>query len=98
MKLSCENDVDIQLYDGETAIVMWPDGLLSGAGEDSVEYEGMTVHYSGYNGDGTGLGMEYIIVEGTVSVDLTMKAYGYAAGDAQVDYFWGLSAEELAAP
>ncbi|MBD88716.1 MAG: hypothetical protein CL940_00065 [Deltaproteobacteria bacterium] len=98
VKLSCENDVDIQLYDGETAIVMWPDGLLSGAGEDSVEYEGMTVHYSGYNGDGTGLGMEYITVEGTVSVDLTMKAYGYAAGDAQVDYFWGLSAEELAAP
>jgi hypothetical protein len=99
--LACEDDVDIQLYDGETAIVMWsPDsfGLLSGPSKDSVTYEGMTVHYSGYNGDGSGQGMEYITVEGTVSADLTMKAYGYVAGAAQVEYFWGLSDEEVATP
>lgn len=101
VKLTSVQDVDIQLYDGETAIVMWSNdglGLLAGPGKDSVTYEGMTVHYSGYNGDGGGWGNEYITVEGTVSVDLTMKAFGYAAGDAQVDYWWGLPDEEVASP
>jgi hypothetical protein len=94
--LSCDSDVDIQIYDGGTSIVMWPSGILSGAGKQSTTYGGMTVHYSGYNGDGTNLGHEYIVIEGTLTKDLTMKAFGYKAGDAQVDYFWGLSDEEIA--
>jgi hypothetical protein len=75
--------------------VMWPSGILSGPSAQSTQYKGMTVHYSGYNGDGNGYGHEYIMVEGTVSVDLKMKAYGYKAGAAQVDYFWGLTDAEV---
>jgi hypothetical protein len=55
----------------------------------------MTVRYSGYNGDGSNLGREYIIIEGVVSTDLTMKAFGYKAGTAKVDYFWGLEGVEV---
>jgi len=96
VSLTCETDVDIQIYDGDKAIVMWPSGILSGSSKQYTEYEGMTVIYSGYNGDGTNLGHEYIVIQGTLTKDLTMKAYGYKAGDAQVDYFWGLSDEEMA--
>ena len=49
-----------------------------------------TITYSGYNGDGTNLGHETITIAGTLTDDLTMKAYGYAAGDAEVSYAWGV--------
>jgi len=93
--LTCDDDVDVQIYDGDTAIVMWPSGILNGAGEQSTTYKGMTIRYSGYNGDGSNLGHEYIMVEGTVSMNLTMKAFGYKAGTAKVDYFWGLDNTEV---
>jgi hypothetical protein len=93
--LESDVDVDVQLYDGTTALVQWPDGQLSGAGEASMTYKGMTITWSGYNGVDGLLGHEFITVEGEVSTDLTMKAYGYAAGDAQVNYSWGLDASEL---
>ena len=93
--LDCETDVDIQIYDGDTAIVMWPNGLLNGQSAQSVEYKGMTVSYSGYNGDGENYGYEYIMVKGEVSADLTMKAFGYKAGAAKVDYYWGLEDAEV---
>lgn len=83
-------DLDIQLYDGETALVQWPNGLLAGAGAQSLEYRGMSIEWSGYNGDGSGLGNEYIRVRGEVSTDLTMKAFAYQAGTAAVAYEWGV--------
>jgi hypothetical protein len=95
--LTCSTDVDIQIYDGNVAIVMWPSGILSGPGKQTTTYEGMKITYSGYNGDGTNYGHEYITIEGTVSKDLTMKAFGYKAGSAKVDYAWGLSDTAIAA-
>ena len=87
-------DVDVQLYDGATAIVNWQGGLLSGATSGDVEYRGMTIKYSGYNGIGGNWGHETIEVVGRVTRTLTMKAYGYQAGTANVEYEWGIGAGE----
>ena len=90
IKLLSDEDVDIQLFDSESGakLVEWPDGTLNGATSESMSHYGMSIEYSGYNGDGTGLGHEYIKITGATSRLLTMKAYGYAAGYATVDYSW----------
>lgn len=82
-------DVDVQLWDGNTKIVHWPDGLLSGNTAESIEYKGATIEYSGYNGIGGHLGHESIKVTGQVPSTLTVKAFGYTDGDAVVNYEWG---------
>jgi hypothetical protein len=87
--LSSDNDLDIQLYgeDG-TAIVAWPGGLLAGATTQELEHHGVTIEWSGYNGDGTNKGHEYIKITGRTNEVLTMKAYGYESGLAEVSYSW----------
>jgi len=87
IKLSSNRDVDIQLFaeDG-TKLVQYPDGVLNGPTAGSTVYNGVTISYSGYNGNGTGLGNEFIKLEGVTKNSFVMKAYGYAAGQAQVDY------------
>ena len=100
IELTSEKDVDIQLYDDAVPIVMWDNdetALLFGEGLGTTTYKGMTITYSGYNGDGTNFGHEFITVKGEVATPLTMKAFGYAAGEAQVNYAWGLSDEEVQA-
>lgn len=90
VSLKSEKDLDIQLYgeDG-TAIVAWkPKGLLSGASLQTITYNGMNIEWSGYNGDGTGKGHEYIKISGDTTEQLTMKVYGYQAGYADVTYKW----------
>ncbi len=83
-------DVDVQLYDGNTALVQWPHGKLNGAGYAELKYKGMTITWSGYNGLNGNWGHERIEIKGQVTKTLTMKAYGYAAGFANVEYEWGL--------
>jgi len=89
--LTSNEDVDIQLYDKDdgTKIIVWPDGILSGAKKQTTNYKGMQIEWSGYNGDGTGKGHEYIKITGETTCNLTMKAYGYRAGYAKVHYEWG---------
>jgi uncharacterized protein YkwD len=96
IQLTSDEDVDIQLYDKDngTAIIKWAyyvneAGILNGANQQSTNYQGMTIEWSGYNGDGTGLGNEYIKITGTTTRNLTMMAYGYQSGYAVVDYSWG---------
>jgi hypothetical protein len=90
IELESSADVDIQLFDGDTALVQWPNGRLNGAGESSFEYNGVTVTYSGYNGNGTNLGHEFISIEGELQSEFTMKAFGYQTGTADVKYAWGV--------
>jgi len=87
-------DVDVQLVDAVdgTEIVAWPNGLLSGAFEESTEYQGMHITYSGYNGRNGDWGLEDIRIDGRVTRPLTMRAFGYQAGSANVSYEWGLGA------
>ncbi|MCK5796762.1 MAG: hypothetical protein KAI47_06255 [Deltaproteobacteria bacterium] len=87
--LTSPEDVDVQLYDADgTAIVQWPNGILSGASQESTTYKGVTITWSGYNGDGTNLGHETLRITGETPTSFEMRAYGYAAGAAQVDYTW----------
>ena len=88
--LESTQDVDVQLIDKSTGheIIAWPNGDLNGAGESCTTYHGVEYCYSGYNGDGTNLGHEWIEVRGETNRNLVMKAYGYAAGDAKVEYQW----------
>lgn len=90
VKLTSNKDVDVQLVDKATGveIVAWPSGLLSGAGRATVLYNGVRYEYSGYNGDGTGAGNEYIKVLGITNRELVMRAFGYAAGSAAITYTW----------
>ncbi|RLC13083.1 MAG: hypothetical protein DRI57_16925 [Deltaproteobacteria bacterium] len=94
IELICDEDVDIQLYDKNTGekIVHWPDGILDDCCEQATTYHGVTVEWSGYNGDGTGSGHEYIRVAGTMNRPFIMKAFGYKAGYATVNYRWGSGA------
>lgn len=83
-------DVDVQIWDGDVAVVAWPDGLLSGSSQESTTYKGMKITYSGYNGKNGNKGHETIQITGRVTTVLTMKAFGYQAGTAVVDYAWGV--------
>lgn len=83
------SDVDVQLYSGNTALVQWPNGSLNGPGPQELEWKDVRIVYSGYNGIDGNKGHERIEIWGEVPYDLTMKAYGYAAGTAMVTYSWG---------
>ncbi|MFW5444596.1 MAG: CAP domain-containing protein [Methylococcaceae bacterium] len=91
IQLESPKDVDIQLYDADNgmAIIAWPNGLLNSSTTESINYEGMEIEWSGYRGDGTNFGHEYIKISGETTRNLTMKAFGYASGLAIVNYSWG---------
>ena len=86
--LRSAEDVDIQLIDKATGheIIAWPSGDLSGASEQCTSYRGVTYCYSGYDGVNGEQGNEWIEVRGNTERVLVMKAFGYAAGDADVTY------------
>jgi len=92
--LTANNDVDVQLWDDNKPIIAWSSNnslgaLLFGANKEETTYKNMTIVYSGYNGVNGNPGKEYIIIKGKVTSNLTMKAFGYAPGNATVDYSWG---------
>ena len=99
IQLTADMDIDIQLYDGSTKLVAWSadgsHGMLSGAARQVLDYQGIKVVWSGYNGTDGNKGNEYIHIIGTVPSDFTMKVFGYEAGDATVDYAWGVDPAEL---
>jgi|GEM_PF-1498289 len=95
ISLTALNDLDVQLFAGDTAIVQWPYGLLNGPTEQHIDFQNMSITWSGYNGDGTNLGNEFIRIRGEVTTDLVMKAYGYEAGTAKVDYEWGIHSGDM---
>jgi hypothetical protein len=90
IRLTSEEDVDIQLIDEATGdlVIHWPYGLLNGSSEECDYYRGVRYCYSGYNGEGGELGHEWIRVDGDTNRPLIMKAFGYRAGIALVEYSW----------
>lgn len=86
-------DVDVQLYDGSTKIIAWSatgdHGLMHGPTQETIEYNGLRITYSGYNGRDDNWGKEDIRITGTLENTLTVKVYGYQAGFADVTYSWG---------
>ena len=90
IRLTSEEDVDIQLIDEATGerIIHWPYALLNGSSEECDYYRGVRYCYSGYNGERGELGHEWIRVDGDTNRALIMKAFGYRAGNALVEYSW----------
>ncbi len=97
LKTRYNRDVDVVLIDKLTGeeVISWPNGLLNGATAEKVNYHGMTVRYSGYNGINNNPGYETIHIDGKVTREFIMKAYGYVAGDAKVKYNWGNGVEQI---
>lgn len=89
VELISDKDVDIRLYgDNSDKIVHWPYGLLHGSRDEKAMYKDVNITYSGYNGVDGEKGHEYIEVEGSTPTNMTMKAFGYKAGFATVNYSW----------
>jgi len=94
IKLSSDVDVDVQLYDVDTntPLVGWRIGALIDSGrKTSKMYNGVTIEYSGYNGDVVSRGNEYIKLLGITRNRLQMKLYGYQEGYATIKYSWDAS-------
>ena len=90
IELQADDDVDIQLFDKASGemIIGWTYGDTSLRYRTIEHYRGMRIEYSGYWGVNNDWGHEYIKIEGMTTRDLEMKAFGYAAGYADVDYSW----------
>ena len=99
IKLTSDKDLDIQLYSaGGEAIIAWPKGKLSGPRVQTINYHGMHIEWSGYNGTNGNKGNEYIKISGETTQELIMKVYGYQAGEADVNYSWGNSTKDTTPP
>jgi hypothetical protein len=90
IQLKSSRDLDIQLFAGNVALIQWPDGMLAGADQQTLVYEGLEITWSGYNGTNGKLGNEFVKIRGTTSQPLTMKAFAFQAGTAEVTYAWGV--------
>jgi len=88
LSLSSSRDLDIQLYQGSQAIVAYPSGLISSGGPVEEPFGGLSIRYSGYNGDGSGPGNEYLEIDGALEADMTVYLYGYQAGNGVLSYQW----------
>lgn len=85
--LSSNKDLDLELWAGGEALVGWGIGaLLGGSGEQSTTWDGVEITYSGYNGDGTGSGEEFIQIDGTLPEDVQIKISGFEAGAGEVEW------------
>ena len=87
--LISDKDVDIRLYgENNDKVVHWPKGILKASIKETKPYKNINVTYSGYNGVNKEKGHEFISVAGTTPTAMTMKAFGYNAGFATVNYSW----------
>ena len=82
--------MDVQLIDGQTGteIIVWPNGPMNGPGYESATFAGVTYPCSAGNGTNGQQCNEYIEVVGETNRSLVMRAFGYAAGQALVNYSW----------
>ena len=89
VELISPEDVDIRLYgENKDKIVHWPSGLLHTSSKESKTYKDVVVEYSGFNGLNGKRGYEYIKIEQEIPIAMEMKAFGYRAGKATVNYSW----------
>ena len=89
ISLISDKDVDIRLYGANNEkIVHWPNGILNRPSTQTKPYKNVSVTYSGFNGTAGNRGHEFIEVTGSTPEAMTMKAFGYEAGYATVNYSW----------
>jgi hypothetical protein len=103
--LKADKNIDLQLYNADSgkAIVGWNIGALMGETSiySSIQYNGVTIEYSGYNGDcsqffgsytacskGASPGNEYITIKGMTKNRFKIKLYGQDHSNASLYYSW----------
>jgi hypothetical protein len=91
IRLNADRDLDLQLYDGRAAVLGYPGGQINSSGEVSADYAGMTISYSGYNGDGSGAGREWLEIQGPLTRTLDVYVHGYQSGSGYLEYESGAS-------
>lgn len=79
------SNVDLDLYLIPTAS---SENFLGWSGEQTKTYNGDTITYSGYYGDGGGYGNEVVKFSGVTRNEYNLYAYGYEAGFGMVEYSW----------
>ncbi|CAA6820698.1 MAG: Unknown protein [uncultured Sulfurovum sp.] len=89
IELISDKDVDIRLYGtNDDKIVHWPYGIHNQKDLATKPYQDINITYSGYNGFNGEKGHEYIEIGEPTNTTMTMKAFGYHAGYATVNYSW----------
>ena len=88
VNLTAQNDLDIELWDGDTFVVGWK-AMISNAYEVSGAYNGTTITWSGWYGTNGNPGNEFIQINGTTQNVFVMKVFGFHAGSVEVNYTWG---------
>lgn len=88
IQLRSSQDVDIVMNSGSTKIIDWQSGLISSAMLETSEWQSDSITYSGYNGDGSGLGNEFVRFNDETNNPYTIFAFGYDSGFATVTYNW----------
>ena len=88
IRLRCSSDVDIQLDSGSVEVVNWAGSIITESSQVTKIWNNNSITYSGYNGDGTGLGNEFLRFNDITKDTFQIYAYGYVAGSAIVDYSW----------
>jgi hypothetical protein len=84
---ACSGGKPIIAYsEGTDVCAKGPLGNNDDGGKESTEYKDLLYEYSGYNGVDGEAGNEYVTVNGIGNLELTMRAYGYAAGKSHVAY------------
>lgn len=91
--LTAENDLDIELWDGNTFVVDWKANDVKAQiwSNDQItdSYNGVTITWSGWDGVGGHRGNEILRLNGTTRNSFEMKVFGFQAGTVNVDYRWG---------
>jgi len=84
--LSATDDIDLNLYDGNTLVIGWH-GEIDSSGSTTDSYEGDTFAYSGWRG-----GEEDITADGPLGLAYDLEVYGYRAGGYTVTVSYVLGA------
>ena len=93
--LEATNDLDIELYNGNNDVVGWGDRFEISSGSKVTDtYRNDVITWSGWNGDGSGKGNEYIKISGTSMNEYKLYVFGFEEGKVEVSYSWdGMTTE-----
>ena len=102
VELDAENDLDIELWDGDTFVVGWvADGeqaQIFSSTEITGDYNGVTITWSGWDGTNGNRGDEFMQINGTTQNEFVMKVFGFEAGTVAANYSWGSSTKKILGP
>jgi hypothetical protein len=88
IQLRSNSDIDLQLSSGSNDIINWKTGIINESHTTSRTWNNDSITYSGYSGDGSGAGNEYIQFDDSTDSHYNIYAYGYTSGSAIVNFTW----------